>query len=392
MGKRAIILFSLPFIFLAGFYFYFFSYVNSRNRQRVIMLSLAQANLNTVFIEVAGGHLLEEGEENLEKFLTRLMKDKNVIYVAVEKKGKLIFWDSKFPGYLPIERKPSPRIFPSPIGSILEMKGEVEDGVYVYLGMDFSLLDEIKKRSFTNFLMVFTMLLLFSAFSIGYILYVNRLYSKKEKELLQEKQEKERFKELTLLASSLSHELKNPINNLYLALQLLERKLQKHEEKKYLERIRQEAKRLSQTVETHLSLIKLNPQMRRVGLRELIPAEASLNLHLDLEEGLEVKTDPRLFTLIISNILRNSREAGAKEVWVRTRGLRLEFEDDAGGVSPQELDLIFKPFYSGKREGTGIGLALVKRVAEALGIKIWAENGAHGLKIIMEFEDEDIDN
>ncbi len=355
-------------------------------------LSLAQAKLNTVFIEVAGRHLLEEGEENLKKFLARLMQNDDVIYVAVEKKGKLIFWDSKYPGYLPIEKKQSPRIFPSPIGSILEMKGEVGDGISVYLGMDFSLLDEIKRRSFANFLVVFTTLLIFSALSIGYILYVNRLYFNKERELLQERQEKERFKELTLLTSSLSHELKNPINNLYLALQLLERKLQGEGERKYLAKIREEAKRLSQIVETHLSLIRLSPQLRRVRLRELIPCDYPLNLHLEGEENITVETDPRLFGIIISNIFRNSREAGAQNIWVRFRQNRLEVEDDAGGVSPALLEMLFKPFYSGKREGTGIGLALAKRVAEALGIEIWAENGRQGLKITMEFKNEGVNN
>ncbi len=392
MGKRTVILFLLPFLFLAIFYAYFFSYVNSKNQQRVMDLALAQAKINTAFIEVAGKHLLEEGEENLENFLSRLMEDEEVVYVAVEKKGKLTFWDSKYPGYLPIQKRTSPRIFPSPIGSILEMRGEIGEGVFVYLGIDFSLLDEIKKRSFVNFLVVFSSLLLFSALSFAYILYVNHLYFKKEEEVFRERQEKERFRELSLLTSSLSHELKNPINNLYLNLQLLERKLREDDLARYLSRLKQEARRLSDIVETHLSLIKLSPHREKVKLKDLLPLEYPLVLHLEVDKDLELETDPKLFRLILSNLLRNSAEAGAKNVWLRWKERRLEVEDDAGGVGQEHLETLFEPFYSGKKEGSGIGLALVRRVAEALGIKIKAENGENGLKIIMEFKDEDSDN
>ncbi len=335
---------------------------------------------------------MEEGEESLERFLRGLMEDDNVIYVAVKKKDKLIFWDSKYSGYLPIERENPPRIFSSPIGSILELKGDIGNGISVYLGFDFSLLDEIKRRSFTNFLIVFITLLVFSALSLGYVLYINRLYFIKERELMGERQEKERFKELSLLTSSLSHELKNPVNNLYLNLQLLEGKIQGEKEGKYISRIKEEARRLSQIIETHLSLIKLSPDFRKVRLRDLIPSGYSVNLILEFDEDFSIVTDPDLFRLVISNLLRNSQEAGARNVWIRAYGRRMEVEDDAGGVSEDHLKKLFYPFYSGKKEGTGIGLALVKRIVEALNMKIRAENGDKGLKIIMEIQNENTGN
>ena len=392
MGKKVIVLVSIPFILLVAFYFYFFSYVNSKNRERVLALSLSQGRLNSVFIEVAGKHLLEEGEESLERFLRGLMEDDNVIYVAVKKKDKLIFWDSKYSGYLPLERENSPRIFSSPIGSILELKGDIGNGVSVYLGFDFSLLDEIKRRSFVNFLIVFAVLLVFSALSLGYILYVNRLYFIKERELISERQEKERFKELSLLTSSLSHELKNPINNLYLNLQLLEGKIQGDKEGKYIARIKEEARRLSQIIEIHLSLIKLYPNFRKVRLKDLVPSGYSVNVILEVDEDFSIVTDPDLFRLVVSNLFRNSQEAEARNVWFRAYGRRIEVEDDAGGVSEEHLEKLFYPFYSGKREGTGIGLALAKRIVEALNMKIWAENGNKGLKIIMEMQNENTGN
>ena len=392
MGKKVVILFSIPFFLMVIFYFYFFSYVNKKNQERVLMLSMSQAKLTSAFISVAGNHLLESGEKSLESFLSGLLEREDVIYVAVVKEGKLIFWDSVYSGYLPIEKGKSPRLVPSPIGSILEIKSILNKGYEVYIGFDFSLLDEIRKRAFTNFLVVFLFLLFFSSLALGYMLYINTLYFRKEKELLKERQEKERFKELSMLAASLSHELKNPINNLYLNLQLLEGKVREENARKYLSVVKDQARRLSSIVETHLSLVRLSPRLRKVNLREVLSSLISEKIELIMEEEFQMRTDPQLLHIAISNLIRNSEEAGASRIWIRVLRGRIEVEDDAGGVNKEELSKIFSPFYSGKREGTGIGLALVRRIIEALGGRIKGENGDKGLKIIMEFSHENFDN
>ena len=392
MGKKVVILFSIPFFLMVIFYFYFFSYVNKKNQERVLMLSMSQAKLTSAFISVAGNHLLESGEKSLESFLSGLLEREDVIYVAVVKEGKLIFWDSVYSGYLPIEKGKSPRLIPSPIGSILEIKSILNKGYEVYIGFDFSLLDEIRKRAFTNFLVVFLFLLFFSSLSLGYMLYVNSLYFRKEKELLKERQEKERFKELSMLAASLSHELKNPINNLYLNLQLLEGKVKEENARKYLSVVKDQARRLSSIVETHLSLVRLSPRLRKVNLRDVLSPLISEKIELIMEDEFQMLTDPQLLHIAISNLIRNSEEAGASRIWIRVLRGRIEVENDAGGVNKEELSKIFSPFYSGKREGTGIGLALVRRIIEALGGRIKGENGDKGLKIIMEFSHENFDN
>jgi signal transduction histidine kinase len=45
----------------------------------------------------------------------------------------------------------------------------------------------------------------------------------------------------------------------------------------------------------------------------------------------------------------------------------LRVTDTGPGMSPAELDLVFKPYYTTKREGIGLGMALVKRIMERFG-------------------------
>lgn len=59
-------------------------------------------------------------------------------------------------------------------------------------------------------------------------------------------------------------------------------------------------------------------------------------------------------------------------------------EDAGDGLEPEELERLFEPFYRGRRsrekqvKGFGLGLALVRRVAEAHGGRVWAENRKEG--------------
>jgi signal transduction histidine kinase len=78
--------------------------------------------------------------------------------------------------------------------------------------------------------------------------------------------------------------------------------------------------------------------------------------------------DAALFRRALVNLLRNACEAAAGRVLLRGEAgpdgtLRVAVEDDGPGVPPEILPKLFTPFFSTKESGTGLGLALVAKIA-----------------------------
>jgi two-component system sensor kinase FixL len=92
---------------------------------------------------------------------------------------------------------------------------------------------------------------------------------------------------------------------------------------------------------------------------------------------------------ILSNLLRNSLEAiaesqrGSGEVRFEIDGyepgwVAVRVSDDGKGISPDQIEAVFAPFYTTKRDGTGLGLAVCRRLVESYGGRIWLEPAAEG--------------
>lgn len=101
--------------------------------------------------------------------------------------------------------------------------------------------------------------------------------------------------------------------------------------------------------------------------------------------------DPQQLRQVFLNIILNALDAMGKKRggvltvsfrpvrWKGKRGVELSFADTGGGVQERELHRLFEPFYTTKEGGTGLGLPIVRRIIEAHGGVIRAENGGEGL-------------
>ncbi len=94
-------------------------------------------------------------------------------------------------------------------------------------------------------------------------------------------------------------------------------------------------------------------------------------LKVHVEGTTRAHADPVRMRQVVSNLLVNAAQAGARNAWVRADGAegwaRLVVRDDGPGVDPALRPRLFEPFATGRAEGTGLGLALSRRIVERQG-------------------------
>jgi signal transduction histidine kinase len=113
-------------------------------------------------------------------------------------------------------------------------------------------------------------------------------------------------------------------------------------------------------------------------------------------EAFEIKTDPDLLKELLLNLLRNAVEALAlmEEGSVRLRAsagppLVIAVEDNGPGMTPTVEGHLFEPFYTTKASGTGLGLSVARKLAQALGAELqFRPIAPHGTRVELRFEAE----
>ncbi|MDQ3809814.1 MAG: HAMP domain-containing histidine kinase [Chloroflexota bacterium] len=202
------------------------------------------------------------------------------------------------------------------------------------------------------------------------------------------------------LLEDTSHELRTPLTTLRGNLELLERDLPPRERAEILAESREEVDRMARLVRDLLLLAESNASaasapIERVPLRlDVIAREVVARLSgSDIErvriedEPVSVVGDEERLRQLVGNLVQNAlRHASAAPGAVRVRvcrrapNARLEVEDDGPGVPPEALEKIFDRFYrldrgrSRSHGGSGLGLSIVRHVAEAHGGRAWASN------------------
>ena len=144
---------------------------------------------------------------------------------------------------------------------------------------------------------------------------------------------------------------------------------------------------------THIEPLLLRPLMQE--LTDEWDAEG-MEIQTEIPPDLRVLADRELLRRITANLLGNSQKYGGREtVHVRisaaVTGTMAEiiFSDDGYGVPAEQLPRLFDVFYRGDAartapgEGSGLGLAVVKKAVEEMGGSVHAKNGENGgLKIL----------
>ncbi|MGP8329956.1 MAG: ATP-binding protein [Methanosarcinaceae archaeon] len=184
------------------------------------------------------------------------------------------------------------------------------------------------------------------------------------------------------LARRLAHEIKNPLTPIQLMAQQM-RDSYKESDVSYrktlgecCEIIEEEVESLKKLVREFSDFARLPEfQIVKQDLRPLFETLRKLystaNLRIDLPpNSLELNFDHEYLKRALVNLVDNALAASPAESEVviviedKKDGFQIEITDHGAGIPPQSLNKIFRPYFSSKRSGVGLGLPIVKKIIE----------------------------
>jgi PAS domain S-box-containing protein len=187
------------------------------------------------------------------------------------------------------------------------------------------------------------------------------------------------------LTSGVAHEVKNPLNAMMIHVELLKERLEDSgvDVKKSLEVIGGEIRRLDRVVQGFLKFMRpqeltlkpvdLNAMLQSVcALLEAESLSHGVRFVLELDAALPaVSADEELLRQAFINIVQNAVQAmptgGAARIRTRPEEVdwvRVTVTDQGVGIAPEDVDKIFKLYYTSKPGGSGIGLSVVYRIVQ----------------------------
>jgi two-component system, NtrC family, sensor histidine kinase HydH len=194
----------------------------------------------------------------------------------------------------------------------------------------------------------------------------------------------ERLATIGQLAASIGHELRNPLSIIESSLFLVRQRLGRASfedagVEKHLAKIENQIRMCGKTITDLLELARSRPPQRRpVDVDALISAaaeaaalESGVEVVREVPSDLKVKVDPDQLRQVMSNLMTNASQAmsGSGRIWVTAErqpgGVALKVQDEGPGVSTEHADRIFDALYTTRPKGTGLGLALCRRIIEA---------------------------
>jgi signal transduction histidine kinase len=202
-----------------------------------------------------------------------------------------------------------------------------------------------------------------------------------------------RDEERETLLAGIAHEVRNPLGALDLFAGLLAEELASRPEAAHVARIRAELASLSRVVEEFLDYARARPPVREpVELARLLgevsdlvqPLAAERGVSISVEGTGEARADRDQLRRAAVNLVRNAVEAspasGLVELSARMADgdAVVEISDRGPGLTPEARERLFRPFFTTKERGTGLGLALAKQVADAHGGALALDDRAGG--------------
>jgi signal transduction histidine kinase len=194
----------------------------------------------------------------------------------------------------------------------------------------------------------------------------------------------DRLSAMSGITSGVAHEVKNPLNAILMHVELARMKLSRgdYSLEPHMDTISREILRLDRVVKTFLDFtrpVELN--LTDVAVDEFVeeivqlakPQAAANGIHVVVQEdaaGTDIRVDRDLMKQAVLNIVVNAIEAMPQggelrfESAVQDEQAEIRISDTGPGIPPELREKIFRLYFTTKKEGSGIGLAMTFRVVQ----------------------------
>jgi signal transduction histidine kinase len=203
------------------------------------------------------------------------------------------------------------------------------------------------------------------------------------------------------LAAGVAHEIRNPLAGIAGAIEIISKDFPKdHPDREILDDLRQEVRRIEKVLNDLLTYARPKaPQYGMADLKETVAHTLQLARQQigskNIEFSIQIpsplprfRMDPEQLHQVLLNLVLNGIQSMDQEGRItiqarvqagsgapnRPSQIEISVSDTGGGISREQLEKIFRPFYTTKRGGTGLGLSLCRRIISQHGGTLTAES------------------
>lgn len=255
--------------------------------------------------------------------------------------------------------------------------------------------DAVIRSARINMAVMFTLLILSWCLAV-----VTFRYARREEQHRLDLSQQENLAKMGEMGAILAHEIRNPLAGIKGFAQLIEKKTADPRSVDSAQRIIAETLRLEELTTDLLAFARSDGfSVSTINLAEFVEeavamvrseAEQSrITITTDCPLELTIRGNRDRLTQVVLNIFRNGLQAmpdgGALDIAVKASdmSISIRISDSGYGISPEDMQKVFEPFFTTKARGTGLGLALCKKIVEEHHGTIGIESSKTGTSVTM---------